>query len=129
MTLPASTQPSRARLWIVLAVVLPTLAIGAAAVLAAVLRHDDAPSGPSTSALVAACRAEIRDKLVAPATAQWPGDEVVEEAPASGEDVWRVDGAVDAENRFSALIRNYWTCFGAWRHGQWDIVTAEISQP
>lgn len=125
---PATVQPRRrrTRLWVAIGGG-AALVLAAGTATAAVALSASEPSGPNTRQLVKACRASVKATLAAPATAQWPGGEVVEEAPGSGDDVWRVDGGVDAQNHYGALLRSHWTCFGAWRNGRWEIREAALN--
>lgn len=52
-----------------------------------------------------ACQDWVKDKLKAPATAEFSDIEVVTDG-----DVYTFTGAVDAENSFGAKLRNRWTC-------------------
>lgn len=54
-----------------------------------------------------ACQDFVRDRLKAPATAEFT--EAVT-APLAGYDRYTVSGAVDAQNSFGALIRNFYSC-------------------
>jgi hypothetical protein len=54
------------------------------------------------------CRQSVEEQLKAPATAQW-SDETVEALNSHG-DHFDVQGHVDAENGFGALIRMVWKC-------------------
>jgi hypothetical protein len=61
------------------------------------------------------CESIVTDHLKAPATAQFPGTEVFSDGGPEGP--WSLKGAVDAENGFSALIRNYFTCNATYDSG------------
>jgi hypothetical protein len=54
----------------------------------------------------------LDDVLVAPATARYPIDKIESRPadPVDGDRAWIVSGVVDAENSFSALIRQRWEC-------------------
>jgi hypothetical protein len=56
---------------------------------------------------IAACREKVKVQLKAPATAQFSGEAVTKQP--TGE-LFEVRGVVDAENGFSALLRQRYTC-------------------
>jgi len=63
------------------------------------------PAPDPTKAASAACRAEVVKQLKAPATARWSGETVVVGGPDP-----RVQGYVDAQNSFGALLRLTYSC-------------------
>lgn len=56
--------------------------------------------------VVSQCEKQIKGQLKAPATARF--SEETTTGPSAGQ--WTVDGVVDAENSFGALIRSRWSC-------------------
>jgi hypothetical protein len=68
------------------------------------------PSGGRTMAYVM-CQKFIEERLVAPATADWPSTYDVDIFTVEGKtSAWQIRGYVDAENRMGAFIRNYYIC-------------------
>lgn len=53
----------------------------------------------------AMCKEFVKDKLKAPASAEFSDEQHVEEGTG-----WRVTGVVDSENSFGAMIRGSFTC-------------------
>ena len=63
------------------------------------------------------CENSVKSMLRAPATAKFSNEAV----DKSGADGWDVTGYVDAENGFSALVRNQWDCYAHKNaDGSWD---------
>ena len=70
------------------------------------------------------CEARIKSMLRAPATAKF-SNEAVAKVPPDG---WNVTGDVDAENGFSALVRNQWDCYAHKNaDGTWDVRPSILS--
>jgi hypothetical protein len=59
---------------------------------------------------VQACRDDVLTQLKAPATAQFPGGEEIKQLGTSSTASYQIDGEVDSENGFGALIRTSWLC-------------------
>ena len=53
-----------------------------------------------------ACQDFVKEKLKAPATAKFSG----QQTNVAGVNQWTVTGLVDAENSFGAMLRSNWTC-------------------
>jgi hypothetical protein len=64
-----------------------------------------------------ACRTYVRDRLVAPATAQFSEERVIGSNPTM------VAGKVDSENRFGAMLRTTYTCRVQYESGEWRLVS------
>lgn len=64
---------------------------------------DDAPSAYEARMQ---CERWVKDKLKAPATAEFSG--AVE--TSTGTNSWTITGNVDAENGFGAQVRSVWSC-------------------
>lgn len=62
-------------------------------------------NGSHDDGAVTACEAAVKAQLKAPATAKFSGENV-----SHGGTVYTVSGNVDAENGFSALVRNSFSC-------------------
>lgn len=95
---------------------LVALAVAAVAVVVIgvfVVTRDDG-SGPSSGEALRACQTTVREKLKAPATARFDADKppsVESNAGSSAEPgSMVVNGTVDAENGFGALVRNEYFC-------------------
>jgi hypothetical protein len=78
------------------------VALGAAVVGVGFAVHH----GPSdTQQAIRACEKSIEGQLKAPATARFSQETADSNGPG-----YHVEGTVDAQNSFGALIRNQWTC-------------------
>lgn len=99
-------QPRRTALIIGLAVAALVLPVGASVATYYLTRHEPPPppSDPATLA-IHACEEAVKDRLKAPATARF----LHESARQSGT-LYYVEGDVDAENGFGALIRGHFRC-------------------
>lgn len=102
--LPAEPRPAR---WpkLLLAFV-AVLVIAAAGGLAYVLLRPNASAATET-AQITACREKVKAQLKAPATAQFSNEAVTKQP--TGE-LFEVNGAVDAQNGFGALLRQRYRC-------------------
>lgn len=100
---------------------------GAAAVILAIAGGVTYAALPSTDdEAVEFCQEEIRDRLKTPASAKF-SDATVD--PEEGSTVYRVSGAVDAQNGFGAMVRGNYRC--TLRHnedGSWVAITASVDQ-
>lgn len=80
-----------------------------AATVAAAPAPSVSPSDPAPlSALIPVCREQAKKLLRAPATAQFSEETVPHESSGTG--WWQVNGLVDAQNGFGALVRNHYDC-------------------
>ncbi len=70
---------------------------------------------------VSICEDAVKNRLRAPATAQFPDPLAI---PESG-NRWRVQGAVDAQNAFGALVRSDYECH-AWLDADGDTVRGRV---
>jgi hypothetical protein len=103
---PASPAPPRASTWPKLAIAfLATLVVVALGALAFLLLRPSDSSGATTQ--IAACRDKVKTQLKAPATAQFSGESVARQP--TGE-FYEVNGVVDAQNGFGALLRQRYRC-------------------
>lgn len=107
---PASTPPPRpvpSSSWPKFLIAFVAVLVVAAAIgLGYVLLRPGA-SATTEKAQVSACRELVKAQLKAPATAQFSG-EVVTRQPTGG--LFEVDGVVDAQNGFGALLRQRYRC-------------------
>lgn len=78
---------------------------------------------PSERGLVRLCRTAVTAYLRAPASARWPGHEIV----SHDERTWTVTGYVDAQNGFGALLRMEWECEGERTGGEWHVIDVEVA--
>lgn len=69
------------------------------------------------------CYDAVLDELKAPSTA----DLVNISAYPDGDDHWIVNGSVDAENSFGAMLRSEFTCDLEQSGDQWQIISVEIT--
>jgi hypothetical protein len=72
----------------------------------------------SESAPVKACKSEVLNELKAPLTAKWGAVFAVRQN-YNGFEAYKVDGSVNADNSFGALIKNDFTCTVHRDKGQW----------
>lgn len=100
-----------------------TYVIAAAAVVVGLAIMGKAMQGSSSSSgdgdrasARSVCYDFVRDRLKAPATAQFSETEI-----ESSGNQWTVSGSVDAQNSFGALIRNNYTCVTTVQSGQWQL--------
>ena len=117
-----SAPPQRTRrqtAWIVAGSITATVALFAAAIGASWY----ARSNPSQNKLVRECRSAVAGRLRAPGSARWPGGEIV----SHGATTWTVQGDVDAQNGFGALLRMSWECT-AERDGGWQILDVDVDE-
>ena len=83
-----------------------------------VIDEVDSQQHGSNSAAYYACTDYVRDRLKAPATADFP--------PYNGGvsrsgDTYRVNGYVDSENSFGANLRTNFTCSVSYDDGRWEL--------
>jgi hypothetical protein len=103
---PASPAPGRTPTWPKLAIAfLATLVVVALGALAFLLLRPSDSSAATTQ--IAACRDKVKAQLKAPATAQF-SEEAVSKQPTG--EFYEVNGVVDAQNGFGALLRQRYRC-------------------
>lgn len=68
------------------------------------------------------CRQEMKGRLKAPATAKFPLDPASWAWKAEGKSAW-VEGYVDAQNAFGALIRSRFACEFGWTGRRWALTS------
>jgi hypothetical protein len=118
-------EPRRSRRGIVIAVSAAALVI----VLGAVVFISRSDSGPDRSTAIALCREKVKAKLRSPATAKFDTDKPVDVSmneSGSGAGNLLIGGTVDAENGFSALIRNTYICVAHPDGDGWAIGDDEV---
>jgi hypothetical protein len=76
-----------------------------------------------TATLIEQCRAEAKKSLKAPATAQFSEERPVE----LGDRFYYIDGSVDAQNGFGALVRSKYRCKAESTASGWSVVRVEFS--
>lgn len=110
---PPPRKSHAGRILAILAAAVVLLA-AVAVVLGLALRHGPAaPTGQQQA--ITACEDAVKSQLKAPATAKFSG----ETTSPSGSG-FHVEGSVDAENGFGALIRTPWECnAGPTANGSW----------
>lgn len=116
-SIPASTPtPSRRRLW-------PWIAGAAVLVVAA---GGTALLWPSEEDhVVDACQDAIRAKLKSPTSAEFSDVKVDH---VDGSSVYRIDGAIDSQNGFGAMVRGSYRCtMSTNSDGEWVATIAEVS--
>lgn len=91
------------------------VALGLAGALAAI-GLGLAFGGSSDDQAREACREYVRDRLVAPATAQFSDERVIGSNPTM------VAGKVDSQNKFGALLRATYTCRVQYDGDRWQLV-------
>jgi hypothetical protein len=97
--------PSRPRAGRILGIILGgILTLGGAAVGVGLAVHHGSGPTPQQQA-IAACETAVKAQLKSPATAGFSGETT---SPAGSG--YYVEGNVDAQNGFGALIRSHWTC-------------------
>ncbi|WP_426241361.1 hypothetical protein [Nocardioides sp. LHG3406-4] len=77
------------------------------------------------------CEQAVRDRLRAPSTAEFG------EASAEGTNdpfervpdgqLWVVEGGVDSENGFGAMVRNYYSCRMTHDRERWQLISVNFS--
>lgn len=80
----------------------------------------------STSQAMVQCRGHVRDRLRAPATAQFSGFNETNAQEVST-DLFRVTGYVDAENSFGANIRTTYQCTVQYEGSTYRLVDMTVS--
>lgn len=127
---PPQKPPSRLSLalgYVALAVLAAAAIVGLGLGARAVYRHvttKPTPIAEDQGAAVAACEDFARLHLKAPATARF----IVTDA-SSGGGQWLIDGTVDAENGFGALVRAVWHCQTHWNGSSWVPDSVDVNQP
>lgn len=103
---PAEPPKKRPTALIVAAIV-GALVVLAAGITAAVFASR--PTGPDPKdplSAIPACREQVKARMRAPATTQFPGGEMV----GSNSNQPQIDGVYDSQNGFGALMRGTYTC-------------------
>lgn len=108
----APPAPSRKGIWI--AVVIAVVVIGC--LVGAYARGSGGGSGKHEAEV--ACEGFVKDRLKAPATADFSGENV----EVSGS-TYTVTGAVDAENSFGAKLRQQFTCVVVDAGDEWRLTS------
>jgi len=117
--------PRRRRIWpLVTLAVLLTLGGGSVAAVYALTR----PSETNTTEagyieLVGACRTEVTRQLKAPATARFSNERAVE----LGDRFHYIDGSVDAQNSFGALVRSSYRCKAETSGDGWSVIRVDVA--
>jgi hypothetical protein len=111
-TMPAQPKKRRTALTVTLVLVF-VVVLGAGAYLLKVKPWVHEPTFNEQA--IARCHDVVLKSIVSPATAKFVGDENVE---IRGKQVV-VTGEIDAENRFSALLRTKFWCGLTYDHGTW----------
>lgn len=107
---PPAAPPAKPPAWpkALFAVLAVLVVLGVAALVFIALRPADSNrTTNNSSAQISACREKVKQSLKAPATAQF-SQEAVSRQPTGS--FWEVNGVVDAQNGFGALIRNRYKC-------------------
>jgi len=99
---PETPSPSVLKPILIISAVIIGLCAGCVTLFSAV--GDDDPSGHVT----VACRDWVKERLKAPATADFSQETAAVEDSAANR--WKVTGVVDSENSFGAKVRSRWTC-------------------
>lgn len=85
-----------------------------------------APTDHSSSAFVR-CQRYVRDRLKAPATADFPF--LDRRTWKFDDDVYVVKSYVDAQNSFGAMLRTNWHCKVQYVGGDWKLLELELINP
>jgi hypothetical protein len=105
---PADTQPPKKRpTGLIVAAVVGATVVLVAAITTAV--YALGPSGPDPKdpmSLLSKCREEVKTKMRAPATTQFPGGETVDATQSQS----TIVGVFDSQNGFGALTRGGYRC-------------------
>lgn len=110
------------RLWPLL-VIGAVLLLGGAGLAVYLANRPEPAVTDKTGALITACQAEVRKHLRAPATAQFSGEKPVD----LGDRFTYIDGNVDAQNGFGALIRNAYRCKAEPAGDGWTVIRVDVS--
>lgn len=73
--------------------------------------------------VIRACQGWAKERLKAPATAEFPDGATASEGPP---DTWAVRGEVDSENSFGALIRSGYRCTVVYHHDSKTVTTNDV---
>lgn len=123
----ADMAPTSRRLWPWITAAMVVLALGLAG-LGYWLTRPDPPSSSSSSltlsSATAACQEKVLAQLKAPGTAKFGGEEY---STTNTTTPVRVSGWVDAENSFSALVRNRYSCLAIPTEAGWSISDVTFS--
>lgn len=85
----------------------------------------------SEAAAYVKCKEFVGDRLVAPSTAEFASyrDVTVVKLTNRTDEVYKVVGYVDAQNRFGAMIRTEYVCEVAYLgNGSWQLMTVDIAE-
>lgn len=115
--------PKKRRTWIPAVVAVAVLALAGGGFAAyALTRPQPAVGSSAESALIDACRDAVRARLKSPSTAQFPGNDRVEQTGK----VYRVFGSVDAQNAFGAMLREDYRCVANVDGDGWSIYSVDF---
>lgn len=107
---PVAARPPRGlALWqkLVLATLAVLVVVAAGGLAFVLLRSEPSDAAERATTQIAACRERVKTQLKAPATAQFSGEMVTKQP--TGE-FFEVNGVVDAQNGFGALLRQRYRC-------------------
>jgi hypothetical protein len=91
---------------------------------ALVAQVGDTGSDDPSAYVEVACRDWVRAKLKAPASADFSGELAVLDDAATNR--WRVEGSVDAQNSFGALVRSTWTCVATYSETEHETTLVSV---
>jgi hypothetical protein len=78
----------------------------------------------------AMCKHFIKDRLIAPRDAKWPGLFEKEDVAQTGPATWRVRSWVDAANRLGVHVRINYTCEVRYLGGdRWQLEALDMQEP
>lgn len=119
---PADDQRQKARskgvTWLVLGV-----AVVAACCIGGVVKGCGGGGSPQDEKVsaISGCEELVKDRLKAPSTAEFSN-----EAADGGDGSYVVDGDVDSENSFGAMLRSHFTCTVHSAGDQWELDSMQI---
>lgn len=113
---PPPAPPKKRRTGLLIAAGVVMAVIVSATIVFTYLTVTGAAPWTQKQQAIHACEDGIRSLLKSPATAKF-SNVTITQSPAGG---WDVNGSVDAENGFSALVRNSWDCYAEKKDGHWD---------